>query len=259
MRCFEHITYHMAGQLDKGLGFVLLNRYSVRVGLVAPGSCRSVMSSNRGSKHETILNAAVKVFARQGFHHSRIADIAEEAGVASGTIYLYFRNKDDVLISVFEESLDHVIREIKAELDKLSSPEDKLSRVIDLHLKMLKEHRDIAEVLQVELRQSHKFMKEYEPVRWIEYLDIIGGVLQEGQKQGVFRKDLSLSVFKRAVFGAMDEIALYWVVAKKDEKYLEQAARELARLMLEGLGARESSGASYKSSARGSFGRAGKG
>lgn len=206
-----------------------------------------------------ILNAAVKVFARQGFHNSRIADIAEEAGVASGTIYLYFRNKDDVLISVFEESLDHVIREIKAELEKLDFPADKLRRVIELHLKMLKEHRDVAEVLQVELRQSHKFMKEYEPVRWIEYLDIIGGVLKEGQKAGEFRKDLSLSVFKRAVFGAMDEIALYWVVAKKDERYLDQAAHELARLMLEGLSTEASSGASHSRTAGGSVGRAGKG
>lgn len=238
---------------------MLLNRYSVRVGFVVPGPCRSVMSSNRRSKHDTILNAAVKVFARRGFHNSRISDIAYEAGVASGTIYLYFRNKDDVLISVFEESLDHVIREIKSELEKLETPEEKLTRVIELHLKMLKEHRDVAEVLQVELRQSHKFMKEYEPVRWIEYLDIIGGVLQEGQRKGVFRNDLSLSVFKRAVFGAMDEIALYWVVAKKDEKYLEQAARELAGLILEGLGAESLSGASHRHPAGGTLDRANKG
>ena len=189
----------------------------------------------KGEKHDRILEAAVKVFARKGFHSARIAEIAKEAKVASGTIYLYFKNKDYILISVFEESLDHVIREMLKDLEGLSTPEDKLRVFIKSHLRMLMEHRDLAEVRQVELRQSHKFMKEYEPVRWIEYLDIIAKILKEGQAGGAFRNDLSLGVFKRAVFGALDEIALYWVIAKKDERYLTEAADQLAKIILDGV------------------------
>ena len=188
-----------------------------------------------GQKHDRILEAAVKVFARKGFHNSRVAEIAREAGVASGTIYLYFRNKDDILISVFEESLDRIIREIEKDLKEIADPRDKLRQFVWHHLRLLKEHRELAEVLQVELRQSHKFMKEYEPVRWVQYLDIIARILKEGQREDLFRKDLSLGIFKRAVFGALDEIALYWVVTRKEERFLELAARELSGIILSGI------------------------
>lgn len=192
-------------------------------------------SEQNGEKHERILAAAVRVFAKKGFHHSRVSEIAEEAGVASGTIYLYFRNKDDILISVFEESLDRIIREVSRDLARLTDPREKIRSFISHHLRLLKEHRELAEVLQVELRQSHKFMKEYEPVRWVQYLDIIAGILKEGQQKNLFRKDLSLGVFKRAVFGALDEISLHWVVTRKDERYLDHAGEQLSGIILEGL------------------------
>lgn len=193
------------------------------------------MSSERkGPKHDRILEAAVKVFARKGFHNSRIAEIAVEAGVASGTIYLYFRNKDDILISVFEESLDQIIGEVERDLAGIPDPRDRLRRFIWLHLRMLREHRELAEVLQVELRQSNKFMKEYEPGRWIQYLDIIARILKDGQKKGIFRRDLSLGIYKRAVFGALDEISLHWITTRKDESFLELAAVQLSRVLLEG-------------------------
>jgi TetR/AcrR family fatty acid metabolism transcriptional regulator len=193
------------------------------------------MSSERkGPKHDRILEAAVKVFARKGFHNSRIAEIAVEAGVASGTIYLYFRNKDDILISVFEESLDQIIGEVERDLAGIPDPRDRLRRFIWLHLRMLREHRELAEVLQVELRQSNKFMKEYVPGRWIQYLDIIARILKDGQKKGIFRRDLSLGIYKRAVFGALDEISLHWITTRKDESFLELAAVQLSRVLLEG-------------------------
>lgn len=189
----------------------------------------------KGPKHDRIMQAAVKVFSKKGFHSSRIAEIAKEAGVASGTIYLYFKNKDDILISVFEESLDRIIGEMEAGLEDIDDPRDMLKHFIEHHLWILKEQRELAEVLQVELRQSYKFMKEYEPTRWIQYINIIARILKEGQKRGIFRKDLSMGVFKRAVFGALDEIALHWVLTKKDEKYLDQAAEQLSRIVLEGI------------------------
>lgn len=193
------------------------------------------MTDKNGAKHDRILAAAVRVFARKGFHNSRIAEIAVEAEVASGTIYLYFRNKDDILISVFEESLDRLISEVEQDLVGIADPCDQLRRFVWHHLRMLKEHRELTEVLQVELRQSSKFMKEYVPTRWVQYLDIIARILKDGQKKGIFRKDISLGIYKRAVFGALDEIALYWVATRQDEKFLEQAAEHLSRLMLEGV------------------------
>lgn len=182
------------------------------------------------------------MFARKGFHNSRIAEIAGEAGVASGTIYLYFRSKDEILIHVFEESLDRIIQDIAQDLEILADPREKLQTFIEHHLRLLKEHRELAEVLQVELRQSHKFMKEYEPRHWVRYLNIIAGILKEGQDQGLFRTDFSPGIWKRAVFGALDEIALYWVVTRKDESFLQKAARQLSRMLLEGAEIRDDRG-----------------
>ncbi len=194
--------------------------------------------SRHAQKYNRILEAAVKVFAKNGFHNSRISDIASEAGVASGTIYLYFRNKDDILIRVFEESLDLIINGVEKELYGLEDPRDKLRGFIRHHLRLLKQHPDLADVLQVELRQSHKFMKEYEPRLWIRYIDIIADILKQGQKDGVFRQDLSLGVFKRSVFGALDEIALHWVRTNKAESYLDNAAGELSEMIMDGIKAR---------------------
>jgi len=194
------------------------------------------MSSNsQREKHKRIMEAAIRVFARKGFHNSRIQEIAEAAGVASGTIYLYFKNKDDLLITIFEQSLDRIIKEMKEDLADIEGPDEKLRRFIWHHLELMKRRRDLAEVMQVELRQSHKFMKEYEPRHWIAYIDIIADILDQGQKQGVFRQDLSLGVFKRAVFGALDEIALHWVRTGKGERYLDNAAQELSKIVVEGI------------------------
>jgi TetR/AcrR family fatty acid metabolism transcriptional regulator len=161
--------------------------------------------------------------------------VAGEAGVASGTIYLYFKSKDELLIKVFEESLDRIIIKIKEDLEKIPEPRDKLRAFIESHLRMLRERRELAEVLQVELRQSHKFMKEYEPEKWVQYLNIIADILKLGQNKGVFRKDLSMGVFKRAVFGALDEIALHWVLTRKDETYLETATEQLTLILMKGV------------------------
>jgi TetR/AcrR family transcriptional regulator, fatty acid metabolism regulator protein len=190
---------------------------------------------NHNKKHKRILDAAVKIFAKKGFHNSRIAEVASEAGVASGTIYLYFKNKDDILIKVFEESLEKLIDDVNVELESIESPEKQLKRFIQLHLSMMKNNKELAEVLQVELRQSHKFMKEYEPNHWIKYLNIIASILKEGQKKGVFDPDISLGIFKRAMFGALDEISLHWIITNKDEKYLIKAADQLSDLILSGL------------------------
>ena len=123
-------------------------------------------------KRDRILNAAVSVFADRGFFQSRVSDIADAAGVAGGTIYLYFKSKDDVLISLFEDRMDKIIVRVKNELEAEKSAQSKLSMFIEQHLSMVEQHPELAEVLIVELRQSSKFMREYRPVKFAEYLDL---------------------------------------------------------------------------------------
>lgn len=189
----------------------------------------------RIDKRGKIIDAAIHIFAQKGFYDSKISDIAAEAGVADGTIYLYFANKEDLIIHVFEESVNRFILHIRAELSKESNPAEKLRRLIVLHLDLVCRHPELAQVIQVELRRSSKFMKGYNRGKFIDYLGIISDIVQEGQEKGVFRTDLSHGFLRRIIFGALDTIALYWVLSKKRRHPIEYYAEQLTGLVLGGL------------------------
>jgi TetR/AcrR family fatty acid metabolism transcriptional regulator len=186
------------------------------------------------NKHDRILKAAIAVFARNGFFNSRISEIAREADVADGTIYLYFKNKDDILISIFEESLEDILIAVQARLAAVDSPLERLRAFVRYHLEQTAVNPNLAEVLQVELRQSTKFMKEYQKVKFKKYLDLIQEIVLEGQAKGEIRKDVHPGVVKRLLFGALDEIALHWVLSRK--RYdLKESAEQLSNIIIDGL------------------------
>lgn len=167
-------------------------------------------------KRETILRAAIRVFAQNGFFNSKVSDIAKEAGVADGTVYLYFKNKDDILRSIFDQAMALFIDEARKKIELLSDPEEKLRRLANLHLEKLGSDRDLAIVFQVELRGSTKFMEEFSNTAFAEYLNIIKETFVEGQQKGVFRKDLNPTVCAKILFGALDEMVTNWILSKKN-------------------------------------------
>lgn len=166
-------------------------------------------------KREAILRAAIKVFASKGFFNSKVADIAGAAGVADGTVYLYFKNKDDILHSIFDRAMAEFITEGKKELEGIESPIDRLHKIAELHLERLGADRDLAVVFQVELRGSTKFMQEFSAAGFAEYLDIIRQTFQEGQKAGVFRKDMKPVICAKILYGALDEMVTNWILSSK--------------------------------------------
>lgn len=186
-------------------------------------------------KHQKIIEAAIAVFAGKGFFNSTVADVAREADVADGTIYLYFKNKDDLLISIFEYSMDLFIQAAEGELKNSNDPKEKLKRFISLHLKLVQKHPDLAQVIQIELRQSTKFMKEYLNEKFFQYLDIVAGIIQEGQASGVFKKDLDPVILKRVIFGAVDEIALEWTLMKRKRYTMSEAADQVCSMIFGGI------------------------
>jgi TetR/AcrR family fatty acid metabolism transcriptional regulator len=173
------------------------------------------MAPRRQDKRAKILRSATKVFARNGFYHSKVSEIAREADVADGTIYLYFKNKEDILISIFEESMDQILTLVREEIGKDQDALSKLRRFVRLHMTLMEKNPRLAEVIQVELRQSSKFMKEYQNVKFLEYLQFIAEVIEQGQREGLIHKEVSPAIFKRMLFGALDELALQWVLSKK--------------------------------------------
>ncbi|MEW6594077.1 MAG: TetR/AcrR family transcriptional regulator [Thermodesulfobacteriota bacterium] len=186
-------------------------------------------------KHSKIIEAAIKVFSRKGFYNARISDIAKEAQVADGTIYLYFNNKYDILISLFEEEIGKIILEVKLLTEQESDPREMLRLFALHHLRMMEEKRELAEVLQMELRQCNKFMREYRNTKFIEYVDIVSAIVKKGMEMGLFRAEVLPGVFKRAFFGALDETARLWVLSPDHSYTIDEAAAQISAFFLEGI------------------------
>ncbi len=194
-------------------------------------------SSRGGDKRERILAAAVKVFATHGYYTAKISQVAKEASVADGTIYLYFKNKDDLLISAFEDRMRFLIARLSKDVPAESSAEDALCRIIDLHLRLVIDDRHLAKFITVELRQSSKFIREYSNALFSEYLQMVCDVIERGQDSGEFRGDMDARIVTRAFFGALDEATLTLALSRHEvtEEHVERQARELEKLLIGGL------------------------
>ena len=185
-------------------------------------------------KPQQIIDAAVRVFARNGFYNSRVSDIAREAGIASGTIYLYFKTKDEILVTLFREKMAAFVSALRTEIAGERDPEAKIRRLVRLHFEVLEASPDMAEVVQVELRQGQKFFRGASAHEVSAYFDLIGSILHEGVAHGVFRRDLPVKVATKMLFGAMDQVTTSWVLGKRGYR-LADAAEPVANIFLKGV------------------------
>src|SRR6059058_5080218 len=166
-------------------------------------------------KPQQIIEAAVRVFARNGYYNSRVSDIAKEAGVASGTIYLYFKTKDAILVTLFREKMAAWVTHVRTEIAGEPDPVAKIRRLVALHFSVLENDPALAEVVQVELRQGHKFFRGASAHEVSAYFELIGSILEEGQAAGQIRRDVAIKIATKVLFGAMDQVATSWVLGKR--------------------------------------------
>lgn len=201
------------------------------------------VASDRGAsadKRERILVAAEQIFARHGFFAARVSEIARAAGVADGTIYLYFKSKDDLLISLFETRMERVNAHLAARIAAVP-PTDQLTTFIHSYLTLVRDQPAVAEVLTVELRQSSKFMKEYDNPRFADFLRMLAGVIADGQKRGEFQPGIPAPLAARMIFGILDELATAWLLGgeRTDKKFdIVRAAEWACALVTSGLNRR---------------------
>ncbi len=187
-----------------------------------------------GDKREAILRAATSVFAHNGYFNSKVADIAREAGVADGTVYLYFKSKEDILHSIFDRGVEEALGAARKQIAAVADPKEKLRRIALLHLERLGADRDLAVVFQVELRGSTKFMEQFSAAGFAEYLALIRATFEEGQRAGVFRAELNAKVVAKILFGALDEMATNWILSKRRYK-LAPMADQVLDIFLNGV------------------------
>lgn len=204
---------------------------------IRPPAPRIVSREKASEKRQRILAAALKVFAQRGFYNAKVSEVAREAKVADGTIYLYFRNKDDLLISLFEDRMDFLIHRLREVLaDDNGAPLSRVRTVIHSHLQIADRWPALAEFITVELRQSSKFVKEYENPKFSEYLQILRELIEEGQEDGSIRSDLDARMVARSIFGALDEALLTLVLAgRNSEETLTRTASQLTTLFCDGI------------------------
>lgn len=194
----------------------------------------SVSAMRDPDKPQQIIDAAVRVFARNGFYNSRVSDIAREAGIASGTIYLYFRTKDEILVTLFREKMAAFVAALRTEIGRERDPETKIRRLVRRHFEVLEASPDMAEVVQVELRQGQKFFRGASAHEISAYFELIGSVLREGVAAGVFRHDLPVKIATKMLFGALDQMTTSWVLGKRGYR-LADAAEPVANIFLKGV------------------------
>lgn len=186
------------------------------------------------SKRDRILRAAVDVFAQSGYFNAKVAEIAKAAGVADGTIYLYFDGKEDLLITIFREHTQNYLKSLRSELAVVKRPEDRVRIAIRHHLETLGRDRALAVVCQVELRHSLKFMSLFSQEEVADYLDLLRSIVEEGQSEGVFRRTLHPQLVAKSIFGILDEMVTSWMLSEKHYA-LEDQAEQIADLVLTGL------------------------
>ncbi len=187
-------------------------------------------------KRERILEAATRIFADKGFFNAKISDIARAAEVADGTIYLYFKNKDDILIQIFEQMADRHLANIRSRVSAGSDAVDKLRRFIQYHFETVERYPQLAEVITIETRQSSKFMKDYVPKRFFAYLDMVADLIVEGQKNGLIRKNLDPGILKTVIVGALEEGTVQWLKARKKRFSLKEFGDQITTVFLKGMG-----------------------
>ncbi|MEO8074871.1 MAG: TetR/AcrR family transcriptional regulator [Acidobacteriota bacterium] len=179
--------------------------------------------ADKADKRDAILRAAIDTFAASGFFSAQVADIARAAGVAAGTVYLYFRGKDDLLISIFERTMQEAVAAGRKSVAARSGPVEQLREIARLHLGRLGRDRNLAVVFQIELRQSTKFMERFSTTHLRDYLGIIRDVIAEGQAGGTFRAPINPTLAAKMFFGALDEMATNWILSRRKYSLVSEA------------------------------------
>ena len=191
--------------------------------------------AKKSAKYEQILEAAIRVFARQGYHNSTISQVAREAGVGDGTIYLYFKNKDDILDNFFSYKTTQIFSQFKEEVDSCGNALEKLRKLVSSHLAEFERNRDLAVVYEVETRMRRHLSDEKIKEMSRMYFDLVAEIVEQGRREGTIRQNIPIHLVKQYLLGAVDEVITTWLYSFKDYRLVSQA-EPLVDLFINGIG-----------------------
>lgn len=186
-------------------------------------------------KRRRILDAAVRVFARRGFHTSRVGDIAEEAGVAHGLLYHYFSSKDEVLETVFRENWRELLERFE-QVEASDEPADeKLRGLVKILLRTWRNDAELVTVMVREVGRSAHLVSQVEEIG--KGFAVIQRVIEQGQEDGVFRPELDARLASWVVYGGLEEILTGWVMGRlpDGDEEVARAERTIVDVVSHGL------------------------
>ncbi|GGI10363.1 TetR/AcrR family transcriptional regulator [Gottfriedia solisilvae] len=186
-------------------------------------------------KFKQIIDAAVVVIAENGYHQAQVSKIAKKAGVADGTIYLYFKNKESILITLFEEKMGVFAEKIREEIAGNRDAVSKLLTLVKTHFREMSNDLNLAIVMQLEVRQTNLDLRVKINEVLKEYLHIIDSILMEGVKEGLFDENLDIRMARKMIFGTIDEVMTHWVMTGQNQD-LEANAEKVHQLLIRGCG-----------------------
>lgn len=196
------------------------------------------MTSKKNEKYQLILQGALKVFAENGYHRSQVSKIAKAAGVADGTIYLYFKRKEDILIRLFQEKLGELVGKFHDSVEGITDPIEALRTVCRIHFTELESNPELAYVTQIELRQSDLELRKEIGSALKPYIVLIENILNQGVKENLFRSDLNIKLVRNLIFGSMDEAVTSWLISGHKYRLSDQVDDTLS-FFLHGISSKE--------------------
>jgi len=170
------------------------------------------LQKSKSQKYHKILNSAGAVFAEHGFYKATISQIAARAGVADGTLYLYFKNKDDILYQYLSFKTDVVFKKMNAAVTNGTDAESKLRNLIRCHLEAFQRDQNMAIIFQSEVRYLRDIASQIKNISKM-YLDLLSDIIEQGQIDGSMRQDLFVGLVKRFILGAVEGVISTWVSA----------------------------------------------
>ena len=191
--------------------------------------------NKNNDKYKRILEAAAKIFADLGFHQSTISQIAKTAGVADGTIYLYFKNKDDILVQFFSDKTRQVFHRFKEAVDSGDTPVEKLRNLIHRHLWEFQRDPNMAVVYLAETRRKNRVVEKQIRTMSKMYFDLVAEIMEQGQQDGTIRRELYLGLVKRFILGSVDEAINTWLHSE-GQYDLSSMTDPLMDLFIRGIG-----------------------
>lgn len=188
-------------------------------------------NNSKITKFDRILESAIKIIGQRGFHVAKVKDIAGDAGVADGTIYNYFNNKEDILITIFRVKLEEYVKKALFELSGGIPADEKIKILVKYHIKVMTENPYLANVFQIELRQPMKEVRVKVRKHLRDYFKLIENVIEDGIKDKIFSADLDVYLAREMFFGSLDEIISTWVF-KGFDRDLNNMASNITPMLL---------------------------